>query len=266
VLAALFWGGHELLGPSDSPLSAALSYLAFINVLLGVFNLVPGFPLDGGRVLRSVVWAATGDLRRATNVASYVGQGVGFLLIFWGVSRILGGDFLGGLWTAFIGWFLNNAAESTRRQQALTENLRGVRVAELMNPRPPITNPNMSVQEFVVEQVLRGGHRALLVAEAGRLLGIVSTTDAKELPQEAWATTPVRAIMTPTPLQTIAPDADLNSALGLLVDGALNQLPVIQDGNVVGLLSRADILRFIQLRTDLHLGELPRTTKGSRAA
>jgi Zn-dependent protease/predicted transcriptional regulator len=265
ALAALFWTAHQLLGPNDSPLSAALSYLAFINVLLGVFNLLPGFPLDGGRVLRSTVWAATGNLRRATNVASYVGQGIGFLLIFWGVSRILGGDFLGGFWTAFIGWFLNSAAESTRQQQVLTENLRGVRVAELMNPDPPIRNPNLSVQEFVVEHVLRQGHRALLVAEAGRLLGIVSVTDAKELPHEAWATTPVRAIMTPAPLKTIAPDAELNTVLGLLVDGALNQLPVVQGSNVVGLLSRADILRFIQLRTDRHLAELLRTTRRSRA-
>ncbi|HLH23197.1 MAG TPA: site-2 protease family protein [Chloroflexota bacterium] len=266
VLAAIFWAAHQLVGLGDSPLGAALGYLAIINLILGVFNLVPGFPLDGGRVLRSAIWAATGSLRRATDIASYVGQGVGFLLIFWGVARLLSGDFFGGLWTAFIGWFLNSAAETTRQQQVLSENLRGVRVAELMDPHPPTTPPDLTVTEFVTEHVLRRGQRALLVTEAGRLLGIVSITDAKELPQEAWATTPVARIMTPTPLKTIAPDADLNTALELLVDGGLNQLPVVQAGNVVGLLSRADILRFIQLRADLRLRHPPDAGARSRAA
>jgi Zn-dependent protease len=99
--------------------------------MLGVFNLLPGFPLDGGRVLRSIIWAASGSLRRATEIASYVGQGFGFLLIFAGVAQVLGGNFLNGLWIGFVGWFLNSAAESTRQQQVLQEGLRGARVAEL---------------------------------------------------------------------------------------------------------------------------------------
>ncbi len=173
---------------------------------------------------------------------------------------MLGGEWFGGLWTAFIGWFLNSAAETTRQQQVVTENLRGVQVAALMNPRPPMASPQLSVQEFVFDQVLRQGQRALLVADGGRLLGIVSITDAKELPQEAWATTPVATIMTPVPLKTIAPDADLSSALRLLVEGTLNQLPVVQEGQVVGLLSRADVLRFLQLRAELNLHDLPGQT------
>ncbi len=119
ALAALFWLALQAQVPRHSPLGAALSYLAFINLLLGGFNLVPGFPLDGGRVLRASLWAATGSRRRATDVAAFVGQGVGLLLILWGISRLLGGELLGGLWTAFIGWFLNNAAEATRQQQVL---------------------------------------------------------------------------------------------------------------------------------------------------
>ena len=266
ALAAVFWVLARAVPADGSPLDAALSYLAFINVLLGVFNLVPGFPLDGGRVLRSIIWAGTGSLRRATEIASYVGQGVGFLLMIWGVSRLLGGDLFGGLWTAFIGWFLNSAAETTRQQQVVTENLRGVQVATLMNPEPPIASPQMSVQEFVFDHVLRQGQRALLVADGGRLLGIVSITDAKELPHDAWTTTPVATIMTPVPLKTIGPDADLSSALQLLVDGTLNQLPVVQGGQVVGLLSRADVLRFLQLRAELNLAELPGQTNRPTAA
>jgi Zn-dependent protease/predicted transcriptional regulator len=257
AIAAVCWLVAQALPSGNSPLSAVLSYLALINVMLGVFNLLPGFPLDGGRVLRSIIWAATGSLRRATDIASYVGQGFGFLLIFWGVAQVLGGNFLGGLWIGFIGWFLNSAAESTRQQQVVQEGLRGARVAEVMNPQPPIASPTMSVQEFVFDHVVRQGQRALLVVDGGRLLGIVSITDAKELSQEAWPTTRVDKIMTPTPLKTVSPDTDVNSALQLLVEGSLNQVPVVQDDHVVGLLSRVDIVRFLQLREELGLRRSP---------
>jgi Zn-dependent protease len=257
ALAAVAWLALQALPQGDSPLRAVLDYLALINVMLGAFNLLPGFPLDGGRVLRSLVWAASGSLRRATEIASYTGQAFGFLLIFWGVSQVLSGNFLGGLWIGFIGWFLNNAAESTRQQQALQEGLRGARVAELMNPEPPTASPTMSVQEFVCDHVVRQGRRALLVVDGGRLLGIVSITDAKELPQAAWPTTLVGGIMTPTPLKTVAPDADVNGALQIMVEGGLNQLPVVRDGQLIGLLSRADIMRFLQLRDELGLQRLP---------
>jgi Zn-dependent protease/CBS domain-containing protein len=253
VLAAVFWAVGHLSALDGTPLGAFLGYLASVNLILGVFNLVPGFPLDGGRVLRSIVWATSGSLRRATQVASYVGQGFGFLLIFWGVSRLLGGDIFGGLWTAFIGWFLNNGAESTRQQQALTEDLRGVGVAQVMEPQPAMAEPSMTVDEFVFDHVVRGGERALLVAEAGQLLGIVTITDAKQVPQELWAATPVRRIMTPMPLKTVPVEADLAAALQLMVQGTLNQVPVVQAGRVVGLLRRADMLRFLQLRDELHL-------------
>jgi Zn-dependent protease/CBS domain-containing protein len=256
VLAGLFWLARQAAAPGNTPIGALLGYLAFINLLLGGFNLVPGFPLDGGRVLRSIIWGMTGSLRRATQLASYAGQGFGFLLMFWGISRLLGGELLGGLWTAFIGWFLSSAAEATRRQQALTEDLRGMRVAEVMNPQVPLGQPDMSVQEFVFDHVLRRGRRGLLVMEDGRLLGIVSITDAKEVPQEAWSTTPVAAIMTRAPLKTLAPEADVSSALRLLVDGP-NELPVVRDGQVVGLLTRVDILRFLQFRDELELGRVP---------
>jgi Zn-dependent protease/CBS domain-containing protein len=252
VLAGVFWAAGQVAALDGTPLGAFLGYLASVNLILGVFNLVPGFPLDGGRVLRSIVWGASGSLRRATQVASYVGQGFGFLLIFWGVARLLGGDVFGGLWTAFIGWFLNNAAESTRQQQALTDDLRGVSVAQVMDPRPATAEPSMSVHEFVFDHVVRRGERALLVVQAGQLLGIVTITDAKQVPQEQWAATPVRRIMTSVPLKTVPIEAELAAALQLMVEGTLNQVPVVQAGRVVGLLRRADMLRFLQLRDELH--------------
>ena len=262
AIAAACWVLLQVLPLGGSPLEAILDYLAAINVMLGVFNLVPGFPLDGGRVLRSLIWAATGSLRRATEIASYVGQGVGFLLIFAGVSQVLGGNFLGGLWIGFIGWFLNSAAESTRQQQVLQEGLRGARVADVMNPQPPIASPAMSVHEFVFDHVIRQGQRALLVVDGGRLVGLVSITDARKIPQESWATTAVGTIMTPTPLKTTSPNADVAGALQLMVEESLNQVPVIQDDRLVGLLNRADIMRFLQMRDELGLRRLPAGATG----
>lgn len=253
ALAAVFWIAGQVLALGPSPVGAILAYLAFVNVLLGAFNMVPGFPLDGGRVLRSAIWAATGSMRRATRIASYVGQGVGFLLIFLGVAQLLGGNFLGGLWIAFIGWFLNNGAETSRQQLVVRESLRGVRVADLMNSEAPVASPAMSAQDFVFDCVLRQGLRAMAVVDAGRLVGIVSITDAKEVPPEAWPTTPVGRIMTPTPLTTVAADEDLAVALELLVNRTVNQLPVLDGGALVGLLTRADVLRFIQLNEELGL-------------
>ena len=243
--------GAPVAAAGSAPARAVFGYLAAVNLLLGLFNLLPGFPLDGGRVLRSIIWGVTGSLRRATQVASYAGQAIGFLLIFWGVSRMFGGAFLNGMWLAFVGWFLNGAAEAARRSQALTEDLRGVRVAALMDPQPATVGPDVTVEEFVFGQVLRRGRRAVLVTDAGRLLGIASITDAKEVPQPAWATTAVGEIMTPAPLKTVAPETDMSAALRLLVEGNLNQLPVLRGDQVVGLLTRADLLRALRLREEL---------------
>ena len=257
VLAGIFWAVGQALPSDRSPIGGILGYLAMINLLLGLFNLLPGFPLDGGRVFRSIVWGITGSLRRATNIASVVGQGIGFLLIFWGVSQIFGGNFLNGLWIGFIGWFLNNAAEATRQQQTLQEHLRGVRVVQLMDPHPAIVAPDQNVQDFVFQDVLHG-RRAVLVEEQGRLVGIVSITDAKKVPREDWASTPIGSIMTPMPLKTIGPEADAGGALQLLVDGSYNQLPVVTDRRVIGMLSRSDVLRFLQARHELGIGGLTR--------
>jgi Zn-dependent protease/CBS domain-containing protein len=262
LLAAVFWVLHEVFSQGRTPIGAVFGYLAFVNLMLGAFNLVPGFPLDGGRVLRSAVWAVTGNMRRATQWASYVGQAVAFALIFWGLSRLFAGDFLGGLWTAFIGWFLNSAAESTRQQQVVDEQLRGVPVLQLVDPDPPAVPPSLPVTEFVFDHVLQRGERAVLVVDAGRLVGIASITDAKRVAQAEWSTTPIGQIMTRAPLRTVPATADVSAVLKLLAENGLNQAPVMSDGAVVGMLSRADILRFLQYRDELGL----RSMRGGKAA
>jgi Zn-dependent protease/CBS domain-containing protein len=255
-LAAIFAILAQVFGTGVA--GTAAGYLAVVNLSLGIFNLVPGFPLDGGRVLRSILWSTTGSRRWATEIASYAGQGVGFLLIAWGVYQVFGGQFFNGVWIAFIGWFLNNSAEATRQQQAVDLGLRRVRVSEIMNATPPIASPQMSIQEFVAEHVTQRGQRALLVAERGPLLGLVSVSDVRKVPQQAWATTPVERIMTPAPLKTTVPDADLSAALRLLADGTLNQVPVVRGDRAVGLLSRADVLRVLRMHDELGFSPVSR--------
>jgi Zn-dependent protease/predicted transcriptional regulator len=249
-LAAIFW----LLGqaaPSGSGIAAIAGYLAFANLLLGLFNIVPGFPLDGGRVLRSIIWAYTRNMSGATRIASYIGQTIAFVLIGWGIVNVLSGNFVGGLWTALIGWFLNSSAEGARQQDSVQNLLDGVPVSSVMDVSPEAARPELLVSEFMLQHALRRGQRTLPVLDDGRLIGLVSITDAKHLDQDAWAATPVSDIMSRTPLKTVGPDADLSTALRLLVENDVHQLPVVQNGRLVGMLTRADIMRYIQLGPEL---------------
>jgi len=251
VLAGAFWGLRRLLGETDTPLAAMLGYLALINALLAGFNLLPGFPLDGGRILRSVLWQSTGSLVKATNIATSVGHVFAWLLIGWGVLNILGGNLLGGIWIGFIGWFLNGAAEASRSQVTLREHLRGMSVRDVMNPNAATISSQMSVEEVVRDVFLHGGHRAVPVVSNDELLGIVTLSDVRELAREEWSATPVERVMTRHPLHTVAPDQDLSSALKLLAEHGLNQVPVLENGRLQGLLSRADIIRYLQISQEL---------------
>ena len=244
VLAGLFWSIGVLL-PPESAASAVSGYLAYANLLLGLFNIVPGFPLDGGRVLRSIVWGVTGDMLRATQVASYVGQAVAFVLIGWGVLQALSGDVFGGLWIGFIGWFLNSGAEASRQHATAESALARVPVTSLMDSSPERLSPELTVSNFVLEHALRRGQRAMPVVEAGQLVGIMSLTDARHLNQEAWPTTKISDVMTHMPLETLGLNANIAAALQLMVEKGLHQLPIVQNGALVGLVTRSDVMAFI---------------------
>ncbi len=251
VLAGIFWELKQVAGPNGTPLAVTLGYLAIINALLAAFNLLPAFPLDGGRVLRSIIWGATGSLPKATNMAATVGQAFGWGFIGLGLIQLLSGNVVNGLWTAFIGWFLNSAAEASRRGATLTEHLTGVRVGDVMNPTPQCIDRRASVDDLVREHFIRQGHRAVLVCREDQLAGIVTLTDVKRLAQEKWHQTSAEEIMTRPPLHTLMKDDDLNVALKLLAQHSLNQVPVLDGGRLVGLLSRADIIRYLQLSQEL---------------
>ena len=254
LLGGLFAGLWVLLSGQGRPLEATLFYLALGNVLLGIFNLVPGFPLDGGRVLRSVVWGVTGSARKATNIATIVGQVVGYLLIGLGVLQALYVDVLSGLWVALIGWFLSTAASSSRRQVPMEQAVHDLPVRAVMDAAPQWIVPHVTVDALVSDHFLRRGVRACPVVEGGRLVGIVSLTDVKETAQERWPLVTVGDIMTRDPLVQVSPDADLSEALRLLGERSLNQVLVTQDGRLVGLVSREHIIHYLQRQPEPGVG------------
>lgn len=232
--------------------TAMLFYLASINVLLAFFNLIPGFPLDGGRVLRSIIWALNHNLRRATVIAATIGQGVAYLFILGGLLILFAGDLISGLWLIFIGWFLNNAADASRSQVAVEDSLRGVRVGDLMVPEPITAPSHLRVSELVHDYVLRRNVRSLPIVEDGRLLGVVTVGDIRHVPQEEWETTTVDSIMTPVEkLVTLRPEDSLSQAMAAMAERDLNQLPVVRGEVLVGVLNRSNLIRFMQIRNEL---------------
>lgn len=254
ALAGVCWGLLQLVENQQSPLAGLLSYLALINTVLAVFNLLPGFPLDGGRVLRSILWQKTGSLVRATNIAATVGRFMGWALIAFGLLQVFAGN-LGGLWLAFIGWFLSSAADASRRELTTRQQLSGVRVREVMTTNPTRISPDTTISELVGNVFRRQHSRAVPVCQNDQVVGIVTVTDVKELPRDKWEETPVRAIMTREPLYSARPEDDLNTALRLITKHDINQVLVIDDKSCAGILTRADILNYLQLSQELGLKE-----------
>ena len=275
LLGGLFiWLGGLLAGPIPetvdpqeflstlSPLATLLFWLGPINVILGIFNLVPGFPLDGGRVLRAALWGATGDMVRATRWASNAGRGFAWLLIATGFAMALGipvpffgTGLAGGLWLALIGWFLHNAAVASYRQLLVRESLLDVPVTRLMSTEQKAVAPDLSVRRFVDEHLLRGDQRAYAVVDDGRLVGLVCLKDVHRLPRDEWDVRTVGDIMTRAgDLAIISPDDDGLEALNVLNRRNVNQVPVVDGGRIIGIVRREDVLRWLSVYGDSRLG------------
>ncbi len=241
-------------GGSKSPIVAILAYLAVTNVLLGIFNLIPGFPLDGGRVLRSIIWKVTGSLQRATRIVTIVGQIIAYLFILWGIWQFFGGNILNGIWIGFIGWFLLSAAQSANSQVMLQSMFRGVTVSDVMNTNLVTVPANISLQRLVDEYFLPGGLRSALVMQADQLAGLITLSDIRHVPRDQWAQVPVGHAMIPLErLHVVSPQQSLNDVLPLMAGRDVNQLPVVQNGRLVGILSRDAIVRFLEVRRGLGL-------------
>ncbi|OLD84059.1 MAG: CBS domain-containing protein [Chloroflexi bacterium] len=238
----------------NSPITAILTYLAVTNVLLGIFNLIPGFPLDGGRVLRSIIWKVTGSLQKATRAAAMIGQVIAFLFILWGIWQFFGGNVLNGFWIGFIGWFLLVSAQSANSQVMLQSVFRGVTVGEVMNRAPIMVPADISLQKLVDDYFLRYGIRSALVTQDDQLVGLITLSDIRHVPREQWGQVPVSRVMIPlNRLHVVSPQQSLNDVLPLMVSRDVNQLPVMQDGRVVGVLSRDAIMRYLEIKRSLGL-------------
>lgn len=239
------------------PVATVLLWLGPVNVMLAVFNLVPGFPLDGGRVLRAVIWGATGNLREATRWASLAGQAVAMLLIAVGIAMglglrvpIFGTGFASGLWLALIGWFLNNAALLGYRQVVVREALEDVPVERIMRTQLVRVSPETPVATLVNEQLISSGQRSFPVEEEGRFVGLVCTRDLLRSDRSTWDHATVRDVMIPAEkLATVSPHDAAANALSLLEGRNFSQLPVVDHGRLTGLVRREDVLRWLMLQS-----------------
>jgi Zn-dependent protease/CBS domain-containing protein len=238
-----------------SPGATLLAWLGPINVLIGLFNLIPAFPLDGGRVLRSILWASYRDLRRATRAASAVGQAFGAVFIVIGIAMafgirvpFFGTGLVGGLWLAFIGWFLRSAAAQSYMRVALQDVLAGHTVDELMRPGGEGVSPDLSLARLVHDYLIHSDAGALPVTQDGHVIGVVSLAEVRHVPHDEWPRTPVERVMRRDAALTVAePGEPLAQAFEDLARQDLAEIPVLDHGRLVGMLLRRDLGRWFEL-------------------
>lgn len=259
IIGAILLAIAAVLGASpmatpNTPILAMMIWLGYINVGLAVFNLVPGFPLDGGRVLRSIAWWMTKDAVRATRIAARVGQTIATLFIAIGVYRFLGGAGFAGLWIAIIGWFLFDAAGASYAQVEIKQRLRGVRVGDIMSRDCATVEGRTNLQAFVEDFLLRTGRRCFVVVENGVISGMITANEIKEVEPKLRIHKTVSDAMRPIhQIRTVATDTPVTEALEVMASEDLNQLPVVSGGRVEGVISRGQVLRYLQTRIELRM-------------
>ena len=252
---ALAFGALALLVRDVPELAAASAWLARINLMLLLFNLIPGFPLDGGRMLRAAVWHFSGDERRGWRVAQVSGQLVAFGLMGWGGLTILNGNFADGLWLIFIGWFLQNAAASEHAAATVQNQLAGVTVGQaaamVQEPRLP---SRLKLRQVIDDFVLPTGQRYFLVIDGDEPRGLLTLRDIAQVPRDRWDWVSASEVMVPwARLHQVRPDTELLAALRVMDDARVGQLPVVDGGRPVGLLTREEILHYLRLRAELQM-------------
>jgi Zn-dependent protease/predicted transcriptional regulator len=250
VIGLLCLGAAQAL-PGATPSSAMLTWLGYINLSLAAFNLLPGYPLDGGRVLRALLWWKSGDADRATRTAAITGQVVGGLFVTLGIVQFFFGANFGGLWIAFIGWFLLQAAGETRRQAGFKRAIQDVKVADIMSHDCATVDGRQSVQDLV-DRLFKTGRRCFVVLDDGHVAGLVTPHEIRQVSRSQWPVTLVDSVMRPLQgLQAVRPDAPLGNALAVMARENVNQLPVMSNSHLDGVLSRAEVLNYLQTRGEL---------------
>jgi len=251
ITVALGWTPPDF---PQRPLPAMLMWLGVINIGLAIFNMIPGFPLDGGRVLRGIVWWITGNAVRATRIAARVGQVIAFVMILYGLLQFFRGAGFNGLWMAFIGWFLLSASRESYAQMVISEGLRGLRVGDVMSRDFPVVDAHSNLQTFAEDHLTRTGRRFFVVTLNGQPEGIITPNEISTVPRNRWPYTTVADVMRPLDAtHTVNPNTPVTEALEVMALQDLNQLPVMNEKGLAGLISRSHILQLIQTRNELHL-------------
>ena len=257
ALAGIFYGLHLLLAGLAANL---MQWLALINVALAVFNLIPGFPLDGGRILRALIWQRTDDYHKATRIASKVGQGVAYAFMAGGLALmiVVREWWFSGLWFILIGWFLRNAARASYQQVLLRDALIGITARQLMDYGCPLIPPHLNLMELAQQYILPTGRSCFPISLGAELEGMVTLQQIKKVPRSSWAITSVQDIMTPaSKLRVAYPDQDILSVLQQMSEQNTNHIPVIEAGKIIGIINREDIARFLRTRADFGIGSTP---------
>ena len=245
-------GWRPMAGTPPAPLWAGLVWLGYIYISLAVFNMIPGYPLDGGRVLRSIVWGINRNLVRATKITAGVGQFIAIAFIVFGFFRFFYTGAFGGLWLAFIGWFLADAAGDSQAGVEVSAALAHLRVGDVMSQDCPAVDSNVNLRTFAEDHLLRTGRRCFVVTQGGRQLGIVTINELKRVPRERWPFTILADILDPLEhVPKVSPDTALADALQLMAREEVNLLPVISNGRLAGVISRGHVVQLMQTQAEL---------------
>ncbi|WP_427365564.1 site-2 protease family protein [Candidatus Caldatribacterium saccharofermentans] len=255
ILAAVFYGLSQIAKNAGwpEPVYGVIRYLAWINAILAAFNLIPAFPLDGGRMLRAALWGWKKNLRWATRVAAGIGSGFGLFLIFMGILQFFGGNFIGGMWWFFIGMFLRNAAQTSYTQLLVRKVLEGEPVERFMKKDPVTVPPSTTVEELVEDFIYRYQFKLFpVVEEGGQLRGCVTMKQVKDIPRQEWQTKTVGEIAVAcSPQNSIDAKADALEALALMNRTGSSRLMVTEGNRLVGVISLKDMMKFFELKVEL---------------
>jgi len=255
LIALIFYGIHAAGKQAGlaQPINGVVGYLGWINGILAVFNLLPAFPLDGGRVLRSILWGVKKNLRWATYVSSRIGSGFGILLIVLGVIQVFRGNFVGGMWWFLIGMFLQGAAKASYQQLLTRRALEGEPVRRFMKTDTVTVSPSISLDELVEDYIYKYHFKMFPVVEdRERLLGCITTRQIKEIPRAEWSRRTVGDVASQcTPENTIEPHADAMKALSIMKQTGASRLMVVEGGRLVGIIALKDLLELLSLKVEL---------------
>ena len=258
VLGLLFLGIARVAGwqpesgTPPAPVGAGLVWLGYINVTLAIFNMIPGYPLDGGRVLRAVAWAISRDLTRATRIAGQVGQFIAIAFIVFGFFRFFYAGAFGGLWLAVIGWFLADAAAASQANVEVSSALADTRVGDVMSRDCPVVEENMNLRTLAEDYILRTGRHCFVVVHNGRQSGLVTIDALKKIERKRWPFMTVGQVARRfEQLLTVSPETPLTRALELMAQDNVTELPVISNSKFVGLVSRGRVVEFMQTQQEL---------------